>query len=313
MAVPRFGKLLLLPRLCPGTDCWAFPNSSGCTAAGNSQSFPTLPGWEGILLGGFPTKWVSCIQECVVTDKGCTWPLFREVEGLWTTHSNSRRGQTEKGTNSVGFILPNSWVLHHRWLHPGLKLACSRTRHKKLSDELFYRNIFPRSPHLRNVFFSSTTTTTWELVQSQVEWNEANSTFCSYPFGEAECEGERQTVKCFAQGGVTFPEITMNYSKIWSTAQFFCYVFDCLYTISGNTFRTGKPYHHLQTVEPRSQGKLSQKSLQFYTSPLSWGAQGTFPKEVNTLLMLHRLNEMSAACTPVSGNYLIFLTEISNL
>lgn len=35
----------------------------------------------------------------------------------------------------------------------------------------------------------------------------------------------------------------------------FSYVFDCLYTISRNTFRAGKPYHHL---EPRSQGKLSQ-------------------------------------------------------
>lgn len=29
--------------------------------------------------------------------------------------------------------------------------------------------------------------------------------------------------------------------------------------------------------------------------------------------MLHRLREISAACTPVNDNYLIFLTEISNL
>lgn len=102
----------------------------------------------------------------------------------------------------------------------------------------------------------SSTITTWELVQNQVEWNETNSTFCSYPFGEAECEGEWQAAKCFAQGGVTFPEITTSYSKFFCSI--FSSVFDCLYTISGNTFRTGKPYHHLETVEPRNQGKLSQ-------------------------------------------------------
>lgn len=75
------------------------------------------------------------------------------------------------------------------------------------------------SPHLRNAFFPSTITT-WELVQNQVEWNETNSINCSYPFGEAECEGERHAAKCFPQGGVTFPEITRNYSKIRSTVQF---------------------------------------------------------------------------------------------
>lgn len=54
-----------------------------------------------------------------------------------------------------------------------------------------------------------------EEVQKQMESNQTNSTFCHYPFGEAECEAEGHAAKCFAQGRLTFPEITKNYSKIW--------------------------------------------------------------------------------------------------
>lgn len=59
-----------------------------------------------------------------------------------------------------------------------------------------------------------------QLVQKQMESNETNSTFCSDPFGEAECEGEWHAAKCFAQGRLTFPQIIKNHSKIWSTAPF---------------------------------------------------------------------------------------------
>lgn len=163
-------------------------------------------------------------------------------------------------------------------------------------------------PNLRNAFFSSTITT-WELVRNKVEWNETNSTFCSYPFGEAECEGEWQAAKCFAQGGVTFPEITMNYSKIWSTVQFFP-----MYLTAYTLYQANLPITWKQWNQKARENWVSgKKSLQFYTSSLSWGAQRPFSKEENTLLMLHRLSEMSAACMPVNDNYLIFLTEISNL
>lgn len=144
-------------------------------------------------------------------------------------------------------------------------------------------------PHLRNAGFFFTITT-WELVQNQVEWNETNSTFCSYPFAESECEGERQAAKCFAQGGVTFPEITKNYSIF--LIQFFPMYLTAYIPYQETHSGQANPTT-TWNQEARENWVSDKKSLQFYTSSLSFRAQGTFSKEVNTLLMLHRLREMS--------------------
>lgn len=62
---------------------------------------------------------------------------------------------------------------------------------------------------------------------------------------------------------------------------------------------TCKQWNH----KARENWVSDEKFLQFHIASLSCGAQSTFSKEVNTLLMLHRFSEMSAACTPVSDNY----------
>lgn len=122
------------------------------------------------------------------------------------------------------------------------------------------------SPHLRDAFFPSTITTR-ELVQNQVEWNEINSTFCSYPFGE----GEWQAAKCFAQGGVTFPEITMTYSRIWSKVQFFPMYLTAYTpyqeTHSGKANLTNTWSHANQ--EAMENWVSDKKFLQFYTLIIS--------------------------------------------
>ena len=66
-----------------------------------------------------------------------------------------------------------------------------------------------------------------------------------------------------------------------------------------------------RTIMPGKTGLATRSCCRFPQYLNS--AQSTPSKEVNTLRMLHRLSEMSAACTPVKDNYQLFLTIVSNL
>lgn len=109
VAVPRFGKLLLLPHRS-GTECCvpptcplpavgrkALPTVRGCTSAGNSKCFFKPRWWEGTLPGELPSK----RRECIVIDKRAYLP----TEG--TQQPSSRKScQVEE------------WQMALDWLHP---------------------------------------------------------------------------------------------------------------------------------------------------------------------------------------------------
>lgn len=161
MAVPRFGKLLLLPHRS-GTDrcvpltCLlpaarateeGFPNSKGMQSAENSKRSLKPLWWKGILPGGLPPKnRVSSVQECVVIDtvyldlvQSNGRSPNQTMEGMQQPPSR-KISQVGKVTNGGGFISPSSRDLHHRWLHAGTQfkicLQSKRNRHVTRSDKI---------------------------------------------------------------------------------------------------------------------------------------------------------------------------------
>lgn len=127
VAVPRFGKLLLLPRRS-GTDhsvpltCLfpadggmekVFPIARGCISAENSKCFFKPVWWGEILPVGLPSKRrVSSTQEHILIDKRCTWTLFKGMEDLQNNPQRAWSGQ--ETCTADGYTLAHSLKFVHR-------------------------------------------------------------------------------------------------------------------------------------------------------------------------------------------------------